>query len=297
MNTSKKFLLGLVLLGFSQLNAQQNLTLKEAVDYALQNKADAKKAELQIKNSDYVIADAKSAALPKINASGGITYNPILQKSALPGDMLGRPGEVIMVPFGRAWGSQIGVQLQQTLFSQQVFIGLKAAKTTKEFYQVNKQLTDEQLIENVSTAYYQVFTQKEKLKTVETAFESTQKVRNIIKSLYDNGLAKKVDLDRTNVNLTNQESNITQLKNAVTLSENALKFYIGMPIETPITLASADVQVEAPLLKHREYRKKNRNSAVGEKKNFIRLQPKSHGICLLPFVGFGGKLRLARSGR
>lgn len=250
MNTSKKFLLGLVLLGFSQLNAQQNLTLKEAVDYALQNKADAKKAELQIKNSDYVIADAKSAALPKINASGGITYNPILQKSALPGDMLGRPGEVIMVPFGRAWGSQIGVQLQQTLFSQQVFIGLKAAKTTKEFYQVNKQLTDEQLIENVSTAYYQVFTQKEKLKTVETAFESTQKVRNIIKSLYDNGLAKKVDLDRTNVNLTNQESNITQLKNAVTLSENALKFYIGMPIETPITLASADVQVEAPLFEN-----------------------------------------------
>ena len=250
MNTNKKIFLSILLLGFSVANAQQNITLKEALDYALQNKADAKKAELSVRNAEYQIADAKSGALPTINASGGITYNPILQKSALPGDMLGRPGEVIMVPFGRSWGSQIGVQLQQALFNQQVFIGLKAAKTTKEFYRINKQLTEEQLIENVSTAYYQVFTQKEKLKTIENSYESTQKVRNIIKSLYDNGLAKKVDLDRTNVNLTNLGTSKTQLKNAVSLSENALKFYMGMPIETQIELADADIKVESPLLEN-----------------------------------------------
>nr|WP_305049495.1 hypothetical protein [Elizabethkingia bruuniana] len=45
-----------------------------------------------------------------------------------------------------------------------------------------------------------------------------------------------MDLDRTNVNLTNLETNRSQLKNAVTLQENALKFYMGMPIEEPIAL-------------------------------------------------------------
>ncbi|WP_124640589.1 TolC family protein [Amniculibacterium aquaticum] len=234
--------------GAFSAQAQQSVSLKQAIDYALENKAAAQKANLQITNADYLIAESKAGALPKLNAGGGINYNPILQKSALPGDMFGQPGEVIMVPFGRKWGAQIGVQLQQALFNQQVFIGLKAAKTTKEFYQANKQLTDETLIENVSTAYYQVFTQKEKLKTIESSFESMQKVRNIIKSLYDNGLAKKVDLDRTNVNLTNLETGKIQLKNAVNLSENALKFYMGMPIETPINLVDADMTVDAPLL-------------------------------------------------
>ncbi|MBS1548867.1 MAG: TolC family protein [Bacteroidetes bacterium] len=248
MNHSKRLVLGLLFFGLSQLNAQQSISLKEAIDYALQNKAAAHKANLAIKNADYLIAESKAGALPKVNASAGISYNPILQKSALPGDMLGRPGEVIMVPFGQKWGSQIGVQLQQALFNQQVFIGLKAAKTTKEFYQVNKQLTDEQLIENVSTAYYQVFTQKEKLKTLESSYQSTEKVKNIIKSLYDNGLAKKVDLDRTTVNLTNLESGKTQMKNAVSLSENALKFYMGMPIENEIQLVEADLEIHPPLL-------------------------------------------------
>lgn len=231
-------------------NAQQSISLKQAVDYALENKADAKKANLSLQNADYLIAESKAGALPKINASAGVTYNPVIQKSALPGDMFGKPGEVMLVPFGQKWGSQIGVQLQQALFNQQVFIGLKAAKTTKEFYQINKQLTDEALIENVSTAYYQVFTQKEKLKTLENSFESTQKVRNIIKSLFDNGLAKKVDLDRTNVNLTNLETSKSQMKNAVKLQENALKFYMGMPIETEIQLADADLSVDAPLMEN-----------------------------------------------
>ncbi|WP_185269643.1 TolC family protein, partial [Chryseobacterium indologenes] len=149
---------------------------------------------------------------------------------------------------GQKWNSSIGVSLQQALFNQQVFIGLKAAKTTKVFYQINKQLTEEQVIEKVSTAYYQVFSQQQKLEAVESSYESTLKARNIIKSLFENGLAKKVDLDRTNVNLTNLETNRSQLKNAVTLQENALKFYMGMPIEEPIALVKEDVQINPQLL-------------------------------------------------
>lgn len=123
-----------------------------------------------------------------------------MQKSALPGDFFGAPGTIVMVPFGQKWIAGAGVQLQQALFDQQVFIGLKAAKSTKEFYQLNADLTDEQIIERVSTAYFQVFTAQEKKNTLESSFASTEKVRNVIKSLFDNGLSKKIDLDRTNVN-------------------------------------------------------------------------------------------------
>ncbi|AQX05444.1 transporter [Elizabethkingia meningoseptica] len=238
----------LLMLGAFQANAQQTVSLKNAIQYALQNKADAIKAQLNVRNSEYQIAEAKAGALPTVTGTGALNYNPILQKSALPGEFFNQPGTVIMVPFGQKWNSSVGVSLQQALFNQQVFVGLKAAKTTKEFYQINKQLTEEQIIEKVSTAYYQVFSQQQKLEAVESSYESTLKARNIIKSLFDNGLAKKVDLDRTNVNLTNLETNRSQLKNAVTLQENALKFYMGMPIEEPIALVKDDVQIDSQLL-------------------------------------------------
>ncbi|AQX07639.1 TolC family protein [Elizabethkingia ursingii] len=238
----------LLMLGAFQANAQQTVSLKNAIQYALQNKADAIKAQLNVRNSEYQIAEAKAGALPTLTGTGALNYNPILQKTPLPDDLIGQPGTVVMVPFGQKWNSNIGVSLQQALFNQQVFIGLKAAKTTKEFYQINKQLTEEQVIEKVSTAYYQVFSQQQKLEAVQSSYESTLKARNIIKSLFENGLAKKVDLDRTNVNLTNLETNRSQLKNAVTLQENALKFYMGMPIEEPISLVKEDVQINPQLL-------------------------------------------------
>ncbi len=41
------------------------------------------------------------------------------------------------------------------------------------------------------------------------SYTNTEKVRNVIKSLVDNGLAKGIDLDRTNVQLTNISANRT----------------------------------------------------------------------------------------
>ena len=227
----------------------QTITLQEAVSYALQNQADAKKAQLEIENSAYLIQEARAGALPSLSGSGNLTYNPILQESALPGEFFGQPaGTTILVPFGQKWSSTVGVQLNQNLFDQTVFTGLKAAKTTREFYQVNAQLTEEQVIERVATAYYNIFVQKEQLETIDSSYINIKKSRDIIKSLFENGLAREIDLDRVNVQLMNLSTTRQQLVNAVQLQENALKFYMGMPIAQPIDLAEEDFMAEPHLL-------------------------------------------------
>ena len=231
----------LMIFGFSSVFAQQTVTLKQAIEYALQNKTDALKAKLEVTNADYKIAEAKAGALPKINGTANLTYNPIIQEIVLAGQTL---------KMGQPWVAIAGVQLQQAVFNQQVFIGLKAAKSTKEFYQLNAELTDEQIIERVSNAYFQVFTVEQNQQTLESSYASTEKVRNIIKSLFDNGLAKKIDLDRTNVNLTNIETNIKQTKNGVAQAKNALKFYMGMPIEKDIQLVKEDMEITPHLLEN-----------------------------------------------
>ena len=235
----KKLALGIFTVASTLAYSQQTVTLKQAIEFALQNKADALKSRLDITNADAKILEAKAGALPKVTGSTNITYNPIIQEIALGGQTF---------KMGQPWVAVAGVQLQQALFNQQVFIGLKAAKSTKEFYQLNANLTEEQIIERVSNAYFQVFTAQEQKNTLESSYSSTEKVRNVIKSLYDNGLSKKIDLDRTNVNLTNIETNIKQSNNGITQAENALKFYMGMPIETKIQLVQEDMAVTPHLL-------------------------------------------------
>ena len=251
MTNWRNMALGALLFAFSitELQAQETVTLKQAIEYALQNKADAQNAQLDIRNADYQIMEAKAGALPKINGVANITYNPILQTTALDaGAFSGGPSNIQLITLGQKWNAGAGVQLSQALFNQQVFIGLKAAKSTKEFYQLNAQLTEEQIIERVSNAYFQVFTIQQKKETLESSYSSTEKARNIIKSLYDNGLAKKIDLDRTNVNLTNINTILKQQQNAINQAENALKFYMGMPIENKIELVKSDMEITPHLL-------------------------------------------------
>jgi outer membrane protein TolC len=242
------FAMLVVFLTASSLSAQtvpaQEITLKDAINYALQNKAEAKKAKLAVENSQYQIEEVRARALPTITANGSVTYNPILQENAIDvGAFSGGPSMVQLVALGQKWNSVAGLNLTQNLFDQSVFTGLKAAKTTREYYKINAQLTEEQVIERVANNYYQVYVKRQKLVVVDSNYVNTTKIRNIIKGQYDNGLAKKIDLDRINVKLTNISTQRQQLINDVQIQENTLKFYMGMPIETPITLPETDFKV------------------------------------------------------
>ena len=241
-NTYKRIWKTLMLLPalfvFNITNAQQpaSLTLKNALQYALEASQNARKAKLDIENSQYKIDEVKARALPQVNGSSSLNYNPILQKSALPGDFFGQPGSTVLVAFGQKWNANVGVSVNQTIFDNVVFTGLKAAKTTAEFYQLNSQLTEEQIIEQVATGYYRVLVQRQQVGVVDSTIKNTQKVQATLQSLYENGLAKKIDIDRIAVNVSNLKSRRQQLINGVQLLENQLKFFMGMPIETSINI-------------------------------------------------------------
>jgi outer membrane protein TolC len=239
----KLFLIPLIVFALTAKAQVKTLTLKDAITYALENKADAKKAKLEVENSEYKIQEVRSRALPQISANGSLTYNPILQTNVLDGAMFGQPGQSVQVAFGQKWTSGAGVSLSQAIFDQSVFTGLRAAKSTREFYQINNQLTEEQVIERVANNYYSVYVQRERLILLDSNYVNTTKVRDIVKGQFDNGLAKRIDLDRIIVKMSNIDTDRQQIKNQIELQENALKFYMGMPIETQIVMPKTEFEV------------------------------------------------------
>jgi outer membrane protein TolC len=161
----------------------------------------------------------------------------------LDGAIFGQPGQSVQVAFGQEWVSGAGVSLNQTIFDQSVFTGLRAAKTTREFYQINNQLTEEQIIERVANNYYSIYVQRERLTLLDSNYVNTMKTHDIVKGQFDNGLAKKIDLDRISVKMSNIDTERQQIKNQMELQENALKFFMGMPIETQIEIPQTEFEV------------------------------------------------------
>lgn len=265
------------------VNAQEKLSLKDAINYALENKADAKKAKLSVENSEHLIGEVRSRALPQISAQGNLTLNPILQQMALTMN-----GESMIIEMGQKWNAVGGVHLTQNLFDYSVFTGLKAAKTTREFYKVNEQLTQEQVIEAVAKNYYQIFITKQKLETINQTLENTTKVQNTVQGLFDNGLAKKVDLDRIKVTVVNLNSAKQQLENAVKLQENALKFLIGMEINNAIELVEEDINVTPVLMENPNVKNLTQYQALEVQKQLLVYNKESFKAAYYPTLSLSG---------
>lgn len=220
------------------VHAQEILTLNQALKYALENKAEAKKSTLDLENAQYKIDEVRGGALPQISGSASLKYNVLI-----PGMALEAGGVTQIIKMGQPWNSNAMLSVNQQLFNQSLFTGLKAAKTTKEFYIINKSLSDEQLIEKVANAYYDVFQTQLQLETVDNNLNSTTKTRDVIAGLVQAGLGKKIDLDRTSVAVNNLKANRQILINALELKENALKFAIGMPMDQEVKLPNETFEI------------------------------------------------------
>ena len=304
-----KKIITITLLCVTAISFAQNkeLTLKEAINYALEHKADAEKARLEVKKSEYQIQEVRANALPNISASGGMVYNYKLQTTYIDASTFAFPGmsvsdEPLKMQMGQKWASTAEAKLTQVLFNQSVFMGLKAARTTREFYMLNQQLTENEIIEKVAKSYYQIYQARQILQNIESNLALTEKTANVVKGLNEAGLAKKIDLDRISVTVNNLKSARQQAINGLQLSENALKYMIGMDMNQSIQLPKEGFEANYELA----FEKGNVNNrvelqALEKQKDLLHINTKVQRAALYPslalqatygYLGMGPKMPL-----
>ncbi len=167
----------------------------------------------------------------------------------LPGAMnQAEPGKPMALEVGTTWNASASGTLTQQLFNQSVFTGLQAARSGEEYYALQTQQTKEDVIYNVSALYYGLLVRKEKLSVIQSNIDKMTKLVETTQSQLDNGLAKRIDLDRIKVNLVNFQTQKTQLINMLKVDENTLKTLLGMPVSEVIefpAMALSDIEQKA----------------------------------------------------
>ncbi|WP_317175411.1 TolC family protein [Pontibacter cellulosilyticus] len=219
----------------------KTLTLQESIKYALEHNESIKKASYDELFSKYQINEVRSAGLPQVDVKGSAIRT--LEKSmiALPADFNPEGTGPLIKPMGTDNTIQAGLSVSQLLFSKSYFVGLKAAKSAEDLYRIRKEMTTEDVIYNVGSAYYQVLQTKEQFNSINANLDKLNQLEKILTLQYKNDLVKKVDVNRIKVSKINLQNQKENLEAGYVQQLNVLKFFMGMPLEEQLTLgASAD---------------------------------------------------------
>ena len=228
-----------------------SFSIQQALAYAKANNVQVKNALLNVQAQNETNREITAAALPNITGTGNLMNYLELPVSLLPGEIFGQPaGSYIPVRFGTKYNSTVGIQLQQTLFDGQVFVGLQARKTSVDFQLKNVEVTEELIKANIYKVYYQLVASKTQIQILDANIQRLEKLENDTRILYKNGFAEKLDEDKVSIQLTNLNTEKIKALNNIEIGYLGLKTLLGMPAKDTLELTDkiTEGQIEANIL-------------------------------------------------
>ena len=243
------------------LKAQEKtmeLSLKQAIIYALENNYNTKAARNDIKSANEKVWETTAIGLPQIN--GKVDYQKFLKQpvSLLPAAAFDNresvvqtvedffditresspnaPDGFIPVVFGTKQNINASVTLTQLLFDGSYLVGLQASKT---FLKISKQAEEKTELltrEAVINAYGNVLVTENSIAILESNIKILQKNYNDAKKIYENGLNEEEDVEQLEItlgNLKNQLSSVVRMKE---IAYQMLNLSLGNSITTGLIL-------------------------------------------------------------
>ena len=232
-------------------NHHYAFNIQQALEYAKANNVQVKNALLNVQAQKETNREITAAALQNIFGTGSVLNYLEIPVTLLPGEIAGQPaGTYVPVRFGTKYNSTVGIQLQQTLFDGQVFVGLQARKTSVDFQLKNVEVTEELIKANIYKVYYQLVASKTQIQILDANIQRLEKLENDTRILYNNGFAEKLDEDKVSIQLTNLNTEKVKALNSIEIGYLGLKTLLGMPAKDTLELTEkiTEGQIEANIL-------------------------------------------------
>ena len=232
-----------IILSASAARAQQpvQLSLKDCMDYAIKHNYSIKNAQLDVQIQHAQNNETVAGAYPHINGKAELDdyLNP--QKNFIDGSYFGAPGQVIGLPFSLNYAGLASISGSQLLFDGSVFIALKARNSAMELARQSGQVTEETVRYNVYKAYNSLVIAYRQYDIIKSSLSYARSLEHDITITQQNGFAEKIDVERTKVQVLNLATDSLKVGNLLTVSEQMLKYQMGMDLGKEIILTDTVV--------------------------------------------------------
>jgi len=212
------------------------LSLKDCMDYALKHNYSIKNAQIDVLIQHAQNNETLSAAYPHINGKAEVDdyLNPM--KTFIDGGYFGYPGQIIGFPFALNYAGSASVNASQLLFDGSVFVAVKARNTVMELARQNSEVTEETVRYNVYKAYNSLVIAYRQYDIIKKSLSYARSLEHDVIVTQENGFAEKIDVERTSVQVNNLATDSMSIGNLLAISEQVLKYQMGMDLHKPIVL-------------------------------------------------------------
>jgi outer membrane protein len=207
------------LLAVAAVNAQETLSLDDALRLALQNNGLARAALAETDAADARLAAARANLYPSIDLSSSTTRTRIEGGGAIADTTQRQNG------FGLEW---------LLLDNGQRELRIRQSSRTAEATRQSTRDTVRRVLFQTARAYYEVLRRKELLQVADTAVRRAETLLEVAKAQAEVGTAPQKDVLQAEADLANARVQQIQARNALRLAETDLKRLIGWEAQKPL---------------------------------------------------------------
>ena len=248
VNTRKPLFILLVIFGWITVQAQEVWTLKQCMDTAQVYNKTLQISKNNISISEQKKKEAQANLIPKVTANADYKYFMELPTQLMPMNALNPQapeGQFRNLQFGVPHNINANVQLAMPLYNPQVYGAIANTKIANELTQLQFQKSEEQVLYDITTLYYNAQILKHQIDFLESNLINTQKLLKNMELLKEQLLAKGTDVSKVKLQAEQLATQREIVHDKFISIVNALKLNIGIPLEQNITI---NTQIEQQIL-------------------------------------------------
>ncbi|SFT65603.1 Outer membrane protein TolC [Lishizhenia tianjinensis] len=227
----------LFIAGFLQAQEEKSsFSLYEAQSYALEHAEAVKNAQLDIEAANQKVVETRAIGLPQVNMEAGFQNFLNLPVQVVDGAFIGQPGTTVSFRAGTEYNASAGLSVNQLIFDGSYIVGLQVSRLYKDFSVAAAEVSEEEVLYNVTNAYQMALIAQKNLGFVDSLVDATQKLFDQQKNYYELGMMQKEDLDQLEFSLLNAKTSFENAQNQMKTSMDLLKMTMAFPLDQNIEL-------------------------------------------------------------
>lgn len=231
------FITASILYGYLSAQAVLQLSLEEAIDYAIKNQPAFQNYKVDREIATSKKFEAVTRYLPKINGTFDLRDNLRLGEIALkiPNPQTGEEQQ-LRIQQGTKYTGTGGFELNQPIIDASLMTDINTARQQQQLSQWQLEQAIIDLKVNVTRAYYFVLLNRERMDKAKKTVERNQKLYDDTKVRFENDAAIKSDVSRAYLNLSNSKFQHKLAEDSARTSLTNLARLIGSPLQTEVVI-------------------------------------------------------------
>ncbi len=213
-------------------------SLEDAVNYAALNSNTIRNARVDILDAEQNVREQLSTGLPQFNAS--LDFLHYLKVPVLPlpeAFAMGDPNAPTSIAFQLKNSFTGGVSMSAMLFDGSFFVGLRAARASSSYFNLQLEDAQRRLRSQVTQSYFPVLLLSTNVQILDNNIANLQRLLDETRAQYEAGFVEQLDVDRLNLSLRNLQSNRANVEQQQENALRALKFTLNYPEEQELQVA------------------------------------------------------------